>query len=229
MSAPETVGWDSELRDAVFKGNWQAVDKRLSGGFDVNCAVTLGVTLLHCAADHGDPLVVRRLLSLGADAMALDHDKESALHWAARGGHAQVAQCLAEAGADLQARNFAGRTPIELAALADKADMVSVLLGMGASITIESTKEISSAERSDSSLSQNHSSTKSKKTKKTTTQQVNPKTPPANQVEEGIEVGHAPLKLSIQMERMIRAWQLRQSALSVVDELQQAQGSAPAL
>lgn len=82
----------------------------------------------HTAAVQGRADIVRRLLALGADVHATDHEGATPLHRAAQGGAVQVLDLLLQAGAAIDRRDarFQG-TALEWAAVLDKAEVADFL------------------------------------------------------------------------------------------------------
>ena len=92
------------------------------------------MTPLHCAAMHGQGDVVRQLLAVGANIVALDNSRRTPLHWAASHGHTGVVQVLLskEAYFTLEAREDYGRTPLHFAVALGNLEVVRILLDRGA-------------------------------------------------------------------------------------------------
>lgn len=91
-------------------------------------------TVLMRSARSGDLLTVVRLLSLGADPLAVDPHGTTALHCAAVSGDAGITGCLIDAGAPVDARDDQSRTPLWLAAShhLPESEVVDTLLRSGA-------------------------------------------------------------------------------------------------
>ncbi len=70
-----------------------------------------GLTPLHVAAWTGNAVLVRRLLSEGADVHATTQWGETPLHMTAYFGHLETSEALIEAGADLGREDRMKRTP----------------------------------------------------------------------------------------------------------------------
>lgn len=176
-----------QLRGAVINGQSSAVDQLCSDGADANYrlhklsdagAKTTGVksalrrtvhyphgrgepTLLHHAAEKGNPAVIRTLvshgalldardkdsctplhlatdaavellLSLGASSSAKDRNGSRPLHHAATHNHASAVAALLKAGANANAFNSAQQTPLHLACTSGARKAVSLLVEAGA-------------------------------------------------------------------------------------------------
>jgi hypothetical protein len=98
-------------------------------------------SLLHVAAGTGKMDMLRLLLELGADVMAVGETYWTPLHCAADGGHAEVARVLVrEYAADVTAITKSKWTPLHNAVAKDHVDVVRVLvLDGGADVTAMST------------------------------------------------------------------------------------------
>lgn len=101
------------LYEAAERGDAQALESMLAGGFDPNHADDeMGKTPLHSAAMAGRPEAVRVLLAHGASVTVRDHEFDAQpLIWAAEGSrstreddrdHAEVARLLIDAGSPLE-------------------------------------------------------------------------------------------------------------------------------
>jgi ankyrin repeat protein len=73
---------------------------------------TAGIQMCAAAAE-GDVVQVKRLLSNGVSAQALDYDRRTALHIAACHGHLVLTDLLIAARADVQAKDQLGNSPLD--------------------------------------------------------------------------------------------------------------------
>mmetsp|Transcript_9392 Transcript_9392/g.24301 ORF Transcript_9392/g.24301 Transcript_9392/m.24301 type:complete len:253 (+) Transcript_9392:126-884(+) len=95
----------------------------------VDTADQHGFTPLMHACCEGHAVVVRLLLSHGADVSIINHDGESALHLAASIGYDEIVSLLIEKGADPHVRTHRGKSAAELAATMGH-DRVLAVLGI---------------------------------------------------------------------------------------------------
>lgn len=143
------AGWTrvvGDLLDAgaaaeeIGPGEWvrheSIADRLLAAGADVNRPA--GAWLHFCTARFGrcdDPELVARLLALGADPEARDHDA-GALHLAAAAGHVGILETLLDAGLAVDTLDGAGETPLAHVAWAvksaDRPATAQLLLRRGA-------------------------------------------------------------------------------------------------
>ena len=115
----------------------------LESGARVAQSTTLGVQLLHMAAQEGQVGVARLLLQHGAPAGATDRAGWSAFHYAANhrwatwvgdvSGQLEVLELLAAAGADVNASDSEGYTCAHSAAQSGKTEILRLLKRLGAS------------------------------------------------------------------------------------------------
>jgi hypothetical protein len=98
-----------------------------------------GDTALHLAAAAHRPVIVRRLIELGADVHARNRRKAQPLHYAVDGGpgwrtqeQAEVVRLLIAAGAEVDAVDQGGVTPLHRAVRNRCAEAVAALLAGGA-------------------------------------------------------------------------------------------------
>jgi len=96
-SKPQYFG--AELRQAIEKGDLEAVKRLLPAVSDINRAESSGATLLHYAARDGQKEIVLYLLDQGANVNAFVPNYDSPIDLAARNGHTEVARVLAARGA----------------------------------------------------------------------------------------------------------------------------------
>jgi ankyrin repeat protein len=96
-SKPQYFGAD--LRQAIEKGDLEAVKRLLPAVSDINRAESSGATLLHYASLDGQKEIVLYLLDQGANVNASVPNYDSPIDLAARNGHTEVARVLAARGA----------------------------------------------------------------------------------------------------------------------------------
>ena len=103
---------------------------------DTNWKTKIGTPLLHIAAAHGNPEIVRLLVNNGADVETLDFMENSALSIAALSGNTPNIQALVQSNANINHQNLQGDTPLMLASTSYQDDAVTQLLDNGADATI---------------------------------------------------------------------------------------------
>ncbi len=119
---------------AATGGYFDAVEKLLDAGADVNAARSDGRTALQAAAKGGHLIVVEKLLNAGADINAARSDGQTALQAAAEGGHLIVAEKLLDAGADVNTTRYDRRTALQAAAEGGDFEAVQRLINAGADV-----------------------------------------------------------------------------------------------
>jgi len=118
---------DISIKDAITKGNIEAVKKHIAAGTDVNAKGKSGSTPLHYAG-FGPKETVELLIDAGADVNAKDGRGKTPLHIAAGGGKMEVVELLIAKGADVNAKaGHAGRTPLDWAIQLDEAETADLL------------------------------------------------------------------------------------------------------
>ncbi|XP_024525341.1 ankyrin repeat domain-containing protein 65 isoform X2 [Selaginella moellendorffii] len=116
-----------------------AVEILLAHGASGNAASNNGRTRyfqvkassVHTASLHGHELVLRLLLSSGADPAACDTGGSQPIHDAAAGGHVGCMELLTHLGADPNASDCAGCTPLHRGSSAGEVDAARWLLKKG--------------------------------------------------------------------------------------------------
>ncbi|KAJ9459123.1 Tankyrase [Diplonema papillatum] len=101
---------------------------------DVNACDENGVTVLHCAVDHGYCNVVRCLLSHGAVANRASLAKRTVLHVAAASGSTEMLEILLADTSLLDTQDSTGNTPLHCAVSLGHDDIVGALVRAGASV-----------------------------------------------------------------------------------------------
>ena len=154
MPSPE-----SELLDALYRGEQAAVDALLAEGVPLTIFEAAavgegarvhellllepgaaerwspdGFTALHLAAFFGHSDVAGELLNQGADVNAVANNplRVQAIHSAAAGNHLEVVRVLLEQGADPNARQEGGFAPIHAAAQNGNDEPYDLLVARGA-------------------------------------------------------------------------------------------------
>ncbi len=119
---------DSELVQAVFASNAEAVRRLICSKADVNASDTVDNTPLAVAAYHGDVDLTFTLLDAGAAVDSRDPGGATALMVAAKQGHGAVARLLVAHGADQTATDRgSGATALQLAQQRGDEEVISLL------------------------------------------------------------------------------------------------------
>lgn len=110
----------------------EVLDILLQGAAMLSCRTTEGATALQQASIHNFPLLVKKMLEMGADPLAVDKHGDNAAHTAFEGqASSQVLHVLAQYGVDMQCQNVGGFTPLHRAALRGAVAGLACLLEMG--------------------------------------------------------------------------------------------------
>jgi len=129
-----TAGAQSNLADAIQKGDRNTALALIAQGADVNKPQADGTTPLHWAAYRVDRELLNTLLKKGAKPNVANRFGSTPLAEAARVGEAELAGMLLEAGADANAANEDGQTPLMLAARIGNVAVAEQLVRHGADI-----------------------------------------------------------------------------------------------
>eukprot|EP00127_Corallochytrium_limacisporum_P004118 Clim_evm63s157 gene=Clim_evmTU63s157 len=108
-SATNTFEWFQDLPRDVAAQELQ--DKLASAPEFITAQDSMGMSLIHWAADCGDVDSVRVLLENGCPVDLLDDSGQTALHMACACGHPDVIKLLIENGADPSTKDEEGQTP----------------------------------------------------------------------------------------------------------------------
>jgi ankyrin repeat protein len=149
----------SEILDALYRGDRDAVDAGLAGqphltifeaaalgdlarvhelllleGGFVDLFSPDGFTELHLAAFFGHEEIAAELLRRGADVHAVARNplRVQPIHSAAAGGHTGIVRLLLENGANPDARQEGGFTPLHAAAQSGSDELYDLLVSAGA-------------------------------------------------------------------------------------------------
>ena len=91
-------------------------------------------TLLHKAAQIGDPVVCQLLIDHGADVNKQDARKQTPLWVSAEEGHKDICEVLIQNGASVGKEDASQRTPLWIAAHKKHEDVCKILIDNGAEI-----------------------------------------------------------------------------------------------
>jgi ankyrin repeat protein len=108
----QTVGAWSELAQAVFTDDLQALGDMLANGADPNVVERDGRSPLHIAVYLNRREMIEKLLQTGARANDIQRDRASPLHIAVERGYLSFLPMLLLAGAEIDARDEEGQTPL---------------------------------------------------------------------------------------------------------------------
>lgn len=117
------------LAKAVERNDLAAIREALDAGLDINAHdYTIGMTLLHHAADKMNLELVTMLIERGADVNAKDRDRSTPLHFAAyKKGNIEILTYLLQHGAVRDLMDDERLTPLDYAKLAGDAEMIAAL------------------------------------------------------------------------------------------------------
>ena len=122
------------IQAALYKGHLSIVSLLIGYGADINSQDVEGSSLLHVAAQMGDPDAVSLLLSCGADVQATDSSHCPVLFTALNKGTLAVVRLLIEHGADVSVRDGDRSTALHIASGNEDLDVVRFLLDCGAEL-----------------------------------------------------------------------------------------------
>ena len=91
-------------------------------------------TLLHKAAQIGDPVVCQLLMDHGADVNKRDARKQTPLWVSAEEGHKDICEVLIQNGASVDKKDASQRTPLWIAVHKKHEDVCKILIDNGAEI-----------------------------------------------------------------------------------------------
>lgn len=131
-ASPPARRMDAALRDAVARGDVEALVSRLASGGDPRAREPGGRTLLMEAVAAGDAEIVRVLLRAGAEVEAATATGWTALHEAVAGRRAQALRDLLDAGAPPDGLDRIEGTPLDVAEREGLADLARALRDRGA-------------------------------------------------------------------------------------------------
>jgi ankyrin repeat protein len=125
---------DTRLKDAVKRGDTDAVRTLLRAGVDANAADPDGTTPLHWAALAENLEIANLLLTAGAKPAATSRYNITPLALAAEAGNAAIVDRLLEAGVDPNSTSEEDQTALMSAALNGKPEAMRALLRKGAKV-----------------------------------------------------------------------------------------------
>ncbi|PWU10758.1 MAG: hypothetical protein C5B51_03790 [Terriglobia bacterium] len=130
----QAAGGDSQLIDAVKKGDATAVRSLLAAKVDINAPGADSSTPLHWAVHTGSLELTNLLIAGGANVNAATRYKITPLALACENGDAAIIERLLQAGVDPNSTSEEGQTALMTAALNGKVDAIKVLLTHGAKV-----------------------------------------------------------------------------------------------
>jgi ankyrin repeat protein len=120
------------LITAARSGDVAGIQELIAQGFDIDCELKYGATVLMLASSRGQEDVVRLLIQAGAKVNRRNRFGASPLLEASEKGHVNVVKLLVEAGAEINLPHNNGNTAIFAAAVRRDRKMIKVLLELGA-------------------------------------------------------------------------------------------------
>jgi ankyrin repeat protein len=129
------------IQAALYKRHLPIVRLLIEHGADVNSRDDAGSSLLHVAAQIGDPEAVRLLIDYAADLAAFDSAGSTPLHLASREGNNLVVALLINRGAKVDARDNNNSTPLHHASAKGNDMAVKLLIENRADSTARDKKE----------------------------------------------------------------------------------------
>ena len=126
------------LLSAIKTGHVTTIERILSQGFDINSKYSHdGQTLLMIAARIDTLVIVRYLLSRGADPNLNNWFDRNSLHLASQSGNVAIMETLLSCGLDIDSKDLNGDTPLIFAAACGKSEAVDYLLDKGADLFVK--------------------------------------------------------------------------------------------
>ena len=126
---------EEELSQACISRDFDAVQKLVEKGADVNYKWDGGFSILHAACYGGDYDIIKLILDKGADVNASDKYKNTPLNMAIWNSHSiEVIMALLDRGADVNASDIYKNTPLFLAIRNSSIEVIMALLDRGADV-----------------------------------------------------------------------------------------------
>lgn len=136
--SPQAMSGDERLFDAIDENKELFAEGLImQGRANVNARNAQRETPLHRAVEKGMPVLVKTLLSRGADMRARTQTGETPLHLAGLHADQGYADVLLAAGADAKARNDDGETALHWAAMSGNLQTATRLLAAGVDANVK--------------------------------------------------------------------------------------------
>lgn len=131
MNARDAPGY-TPLHWALIRAQWKAAGYLLDAGAGTAITGEDGATMLHCAANHDYPDIVKKLIAKGVPLNQPNIWGNTPLALTVQRGCAATARLLVESGAGLQAVTPEGWTPLHLAYRSGQPAVQQLLIRLGA-------------------------------------------------------------------------------------------------
>ena len=105
----------------------------IMAGADIFKLTSIGLSVLHIAAQTDSPEIVAHFIEIGQDIEQRDYKEGTPLHWAAFTGSYNAASVLLASNCTVNPTDSDGRSPLHLAIIANQVRLVRLLLIKGAS------------------------------------------------------------------------------------------------
>jgi len=134
LTASLAAAADSEVADAVMRGDQVALRALVARHADVNAPQADGSTALHWAAYRGDAQAAESLIGAGADVAAANRAGVTPLWMASQYGYPAIVDALLKGGAKVDQRSPSGETALMLASRNGNVAVIARLLEAGADV-----------------------------------------------------------------------------------------------
>lgn len=135
--SPAASASDAPLADAAENRDFKTVRTLLKLGSDVNAAQVDGMSALHWAVYHDEPVAAKLIVQAGANIKAANRYGVAPLSLASQNGNAEIVELLLSAGADPNTSLPGGETALMTAARTGRLGPVKLLIAHGADLNAQ--------------------------------------------------------------------------------------------